>query len=141
MSLTIEKVDVWAGEIQDRAGGLADKLQPLAAGGTDLSFLIARRQTDKPGTGIVYLGGIKGAKQTKAALLAGLIKTGDIGCLRITAPNKPGIASEIIGRISAAGINLRGASASAVGKQCVILLSFDSPVDRDNAGKAIKKKK
>jgi hypothetical protein len=140
MSLTIEKVDVWAGEIQDRAGGLAAKLQPLAEAGTDLSFLIARRQADKPGTGILYLGGIKGAKQTKAALGAGLAKTGDLGCLRITAPNKPGIASQLIGRISAAGINLRGASASAVGKQCVILLSFDSPTDRDSAGKALRKK-
>ena len=140
MSLTIEKVDVWAGEIQDRAGGLASKLQPLAEAGADLSFLIARRQADKPGTGIVYLGGIKGAKQTKAALAAGLTKTGDLGCLRITAPNKPGIAGELIGRISAAGINLRGASASAVGKQCVLLLSFDSPADRDTAGKAVKKK-
>lgn len=140
MSLTIEKVDVWAGEIQDRAGGLAAKLKPLADAGADLSFLIARRQPDKPGTGIVYLGGVRGAKQGKSAQSAGLTKTDDIRCLRVETANKPGVASELIARLADSGINLRGASASAVGKRCVLLLSFDSIADRDQALKALKKK-
>ncbi len=140
MTLTVDKVDVWAGEILDHIGGLAAKLQPLADGGVDLSFLIARRQPDKPGSGIVYLGGIQGAKQTKAALAAGMTKAADMGCLRVEAPNKPGAAAQLIGKVGAAGINLRGASASAVGKKCVLLLSFDSLGDRDNAMKLLKKK-
>lgn len=139
MALAIEKVDVWAGEIPDRTGGLASKLTALAEAGADLSFLIARRQPDKPGTGIVYLGGISGAQQAKAAAAAGLAKTGDLGCLRVEAPNKPGIAGQIAARIAAAGINLRGASASAIGSKCVLLLSFDSAADRDSAAKVLKK--
>lgn len=140
MTLTVEKVDVWAGEILDHVGGLARKLQPLADGGIDLSFLIARRQPDKPGSGIVYLGGIEGAKQTKAALAAGFTKSADMGCLRIEAPNKLGAAAQLVGRVGDAGINLRGASASAVGRKCVLLLSFDSLADRDQALKVLKKK-
>lgn len=139
MALAIDKVEVWSGEILDHAGGLAEKLQPLADAGADLSFLIARRQPDKPGTGIVYLSGLKGSKQTKAALAAGLNKAGDLGCLRIDAPNKPGIAAQLVAKAAAAGINLRGASASAVGSKCVLLLSFDSVADRDSAAKVLKK--
>jgi hypothetical protein len=140
MTLTVDKVEVWAGEILDHVGGLAHKLQPLADSGTDLSFLIARRQPDKPGSGIVYLGGIQGAKQTKAALAAGMTKAADMGCVRIEAPNKPGMAAQLIGKLGASGINLRGASASAVGRKCVLLLSFDSLADRDQAMKVLKKK-
>ena len=140
MTVAAEKVEVWAGELLDHVGGLARKLQPLADAGADLSFLIARRQPDKPGSGIVYLAGLRGAKQTKAALAAGLFKSADMGCLRVEAANKPGIAAQLIGRLSDAGLNLRGASASAVGKKCVLLLSFDSLGDRDQALKVLKKK-
>ena len=140
MTLTVEKVEIWAGEILDHAGGLVRKLQPLAESGIDLSFLIARRQSDKPGSGIVYLGGIEGAKQIKAALAAGFTKAADMGCLRVEAPNKLGTAAQLIGKLGAAGINLRGASASAVGSKCVLLLSFDSIADRDQALKLLKKK-
>jgi hypothetical protein len=139
MAVTVEKVDVWAGEIRDEAGGLAEKLGVLADAGADLSFLIARRQPDKPGTGIVYLAGLRGAKQTKAAAAAGLAKATDIGCLRIEAANKPGLAAELAGRLGDAGINLRGASASVIGKKCVMLLSFDSLADRDKAAKLLKR--
>jgi hypothetical protein len=141
MTLTVEKVEIWAGEILDHAGGLVRKLQPLAESDVDLTFLIARRQADKPGSGIVYLAGIQGAKQTKAALAAGFTKAADMGCLRVEAPNKLGAAAQVIGQVSAAGINLRGASASAVGKKCVLLLSFDSIGDRDQALKLLKKAK
>ena len=141
MALAIEKVEIWVGEILDHAGGLATRLQPLADGGIDLTFFIARRQSDRPGSGIVYLGGIHGAKQTKAALAAGLTRAADMGCLRIEAPNKVGAAAQIVGKIGAAAINLRGASASAVGSKCVLLLSFDSLADRDQAIKVLKKAK
>lgn len=140
MTLTVEKVEIWAAELRDHVGGLASRLQPLADSGVDLAFLIARRQPDKPGSGIVYLGGIEGAKQTKAATAAGFTKAAEMGCLRIEAPNKPGAAAQLIGKVGAAGINLRGVSASAVGKKCVLLLSFDSLADRDQALKLLKKK-
>jgi hypothetical protein len=52
---------------------------------------------------------------------------------------KLGAAAQLIGQVSAAGINLRGASASAVGSKCVLLLSFHSLADRDQGLKLLKK--
>ena len=43
MSYSITKVDVWAGTIDDRPGGLAEKLEALANSGASLEFVIARR--------------------------------------------------------------------------------------------------
>ena len=43
MAYRINKVDVWAGEIEDRPGGLAKKLAVLAEAGANFEFLISRR--------------------------------------------------------------------------------------------------
>jgi len=55
MAVQITKVDVWVGEIADRPGGLAEKLEVVAKAGASLEFVIARRQPDKPGTAVVVV--------------------------------------------------------------------------------------
>ena len=55
MAYTIKRVDVWAGEIADRPGGLAEKLSALSDAGANFEFLISRRAPDKPGSGVVFL--------------------------------------------------------------------------------------
>ena len=72
MAYTVTKVSVWAGEIADRPGGLASTLAALQNAGGNIEFVVARRAADKPGTGVVFLSPIKGAKQKKAAERAGL---------------------------------------------------------------------
>src|SRR5438093_1284967 len=59
MPQTVSKIEVWTGEIEDKPGALDAKLQPLAAAGVDLTFLIARRQADRPGRGVVFLAPLK----------------------------------------------------------------------------------
>ena len=71
MSLTVERVDVWATTIEDEPGGLADKLAPLAEAGSDLEFVVARRAPDKPGTGVVFVTPVRGDAQIAAAAEAG----------------------------------------------------------------------
>jgi len=140
MAQKIEKVDVWSGEIRDEAGGLAAVLGPLVAAGADFSFLIARRKPDSPGTGVIFVSGIRGAKQKKAAQLVGLTLSAEIGGLRIRATDKPGLVNRIVSRLAATGINLRGVSASVVGSKCLMILAFDGTADRDNAAQILKKK-
>jgi len=77
MPYTISKVDVWTRAIDDTVVSLASTLEPLAGARVDLEFLIARRRTLVPGKGVVFLGGISGAKQGKAAAAAGLTKAAD----------------------------------------------------------------
>jgi hypothetical protein len=139
MAAKIQKVDVWTAEIRDEVGGLADVLEPLAAAGADLAFVVARRQAHKPGTGIVFLGGLKGAKQTSAAQKAGLSKAGDITALVLEVTNKPGLCHRIIERLASARINLRGLSASVTGTKCALVIAFDTVADRDNAAKLVRK--
>jgi hypothetical protein len=133
MALTIEKLELWSGEIRDEAGGLAATLAPLVAAGADFSFVIARRQPDKPGTGIVFVGGLRGAKQTKAAQSAGLAKSTGVSGLRIEASDKPGLLQTLLAKLRPSGISLRGVSASVIGNRCAILLAFETAADRDQS--------
>ena len=43
MALQVARTKVWAASMQDRPGGLAEKLEPLAKAGANLEFVIARR--------------------------------------------------------------------------------------------------
>ncbi len=42
MDYKITREEVWAGEIEDRAGALAEKLQAVSRVGVNLEFVIAR---------------------------------------------------------------------------------------------------
>ena len=64
MAIEVSKVDVWSGEIEDRSGGLAEKIEAVAEAGANLEFVIARRAPHKPGTGLVFLAPLRGAVQT-----------------------------------------------------------------------------
>ena len=43
MALTVGRVTVWAASIDDRPGGLAERLTALADAGANLEFVISRR--------------------------------------------------------------------------------------------------
>jgi hypothetical protein len=46
----------------------------------------------------------------------------------------------MVSKLAAAGINLRGVSASVLGSKCLLILAFDGVADRDNTAKILKKK-
>jgi hypothetical protein len=133
MSYTVSKVEMWTGEIADRVGGLNAKLEAVAEAGVDLEVVIARRNPQQPGKGVVFLGPIKGTKAQGAASAAGLSHAGDLFALRVEAANKPGDCARITRMLTDAGINLRGLSATVCGAKYVLSLGFDS---EDAASKA-----
>ncbi|MBU0637703.1 MAG: amino acid-binding protein [Planctomycetes bacterium] len=134
MAFEITKVDVWAGEMEDRPGTLARKLDAVTQAGANLDFVIARRQPDKPGTGVVFLAPLQGAEQTGAARSAGIQKAAGLRSIRIVGPDRPGLGATIAKTVGQAGINMRGLSAAAVGDRCVTYIAFESDED---AAKAI----
>lgn len=138
MAYKISKMELWSAALEDRPGGLAEKLEPLAAAGADLPFILARRQSHQPGKGVVYVGGIKGAKATKAATAAGFTKPADMAALQVHGPSKAGAAAVIMRALADGGVNVRGMSAVAIGRNGVVNLAFDSTADADNAAKLIK---
>jgi len=140
MAYTVSKVDIWTGEIDDRTGGLAEKLRPLANAGADLELVIARRQPHQPGKGVVFLGPVKGAKASAAASTSQLTKAVNMAALRVEGTNKPGECHRLTELLANVGINLRGVSAMVVGKKFVVAIAFDSDADADQAAKALKAK-
>jgi len=139
MAYSIRKVDVWAAEIDDRPGGLAEKLAALAKAGASLEFIIARRAPDKPGRGVVFLTPVKGAKQKQAASEAGFGTTSSLQSVRVEGSDRPGLGTKMTRALADAGINLRGISAAALGRKSVAYFAFDSADDAGNAIKLLKK--
>lgn len=139
MPYVVTKVDAWATTIEDRPGGLSEKLEELFAGGINLEFIIARRQPEEPGTGVAFVAPIVGAGQARAAKNAGFKKAEGLHSLRIEGPDKAGLGTRITTLLADAGINLRGFSGAALGKKAVFYLAFDSPEDTRKAGQVLKK--
>ena len=133
MAYSIRKVDVWVGEIEDRPGGLAKKLEALAKAGASLEFIISRRAPGNPDKGVVFLTPIKGTKQNRAASEAGLNTTNSLHSVRVEGPDRPGLGIKMTRALADAGINLRGLSAAALGRRSVSYFAFDNVEDAANA--------
>jgi hypothetical protein len=139
MKLKITRAVVWAASIEDRPGGLAEKLGALARAGAHLDFILARRAPESPGMGVVFAAPLKGAKQLRAASDAGFLKTEIMHAVRVEGTNRPGFGGEITGAIASAGISLRGCSAIAIGKQFVGYLALDAAAEADRVIRALRR--
>jgi len=129
MAFRMHKVQVWSGEISDRPGAAAAKLELLARSGADLEFVFTRPRNTAPETSVIFLAPIKGPEQTQAARDAGLAPALDIAMLCVEGENRSGIGYELMSRLAVAGINLRGLSVSIVNHQFAAYLAFDNADD------------
>jgi len=139
MKLDVCRTDTWAATIEDRPGGLADKLSALAKAGVNLEFIIARRAPEHRRSGVVFVTPIKGSRQVKAAKAAGFQKTGSLHSLCVEGADKPGMGAKLTLALANAGINLRGLSAAAIGKRHVTHLALDTAKDAAKAVAVLKK--
>jgi len=105
MSYTINKVDVWATDIPNRAGTLSSVLEGVSNAGAQLEFLIARKVDDS--TSRVFAAPIKGPKQQRAAASVGLARAAGMHSLRIEGPDRAGLGAKITNAVAEKGINLR----------------------------------
>src|SRR5262245_30171822 len=126
MEFHIHKVQVWSGEVPDRPGAAAAKLELLAPAGADLEFVFTRPKPANPDISVIFLAPIAGPEQTAAAQAVGLAPARDIAMLYVTGDNRPGVGYEIMSRLAIAGINLRGLSISAVEGRFGAYLAFDN---------------
>jgi hypothetical protein len=126
MALKVSKADVWAVTIDDRAGGTADKLETLSKAGASLEMLLARRTSEQPGKGVMFVTPLKGKKALDAAQQAGMGKPENIHSVRIEGGDKPGLGSKI---------------ARALGNAGVSFIACDSADDQARAIAALKKLK
>ncbi|MGD1278490.1 MAG: amino acid-binding protein [Tepidisphaeraceae bacterium] len=133
------KVDVWVATVSDQPGALREKLEGLAKAGADLDFLLARRTPEKPGEGIVFVAQLSGDAQIRAAKQLGFQQSSELHCVRVTGSDEPGSGYLVTRAIAAQGLNLRGVSASAVERQFVMYLAFDTAADADRAVRTLQR--
>jgi hypothetical protein len=141
MALKATKADVWAVSIDDRAGGVADKLETLAGAGANFEMVLARRTPENPGRGMLFATPIKGARATRAAQDAGMGKPETIHSVRIEGVDRPGLGAKITRALGDSGISFRGISAVAIGRKFVSYVACDSAEDQARAIAALKKLK
>jgi hypothetical protein len=138
MALKVSKVDVWAVEIRDEPGALAQVLETISKAGGDVEGVIARRQADKFQAGVVFLTPVKGKKVEAAARAIGAEPGDNLATLRVEGPNTRGKGARIMRAVADAGINLRGLSVTTSGKSFAAYIGLDSSADADKAAKIIK---
>lgn len=138
MAVTVTKIDVWSGMLDDQPGGLARILEQLSGAKANLEMVVARRQPDRPGSGIVFLAPVKGKKVSEVATGTCLRPAEGLAALRIQGDDRPGLGHRLTQTIADAGISLRGLSAAVIGRKFVAYLAFDSAADADQAARALR---
>ena len=141
MALKATKAEVWAVSIDDRAGGVADKLEPLAKAGASFEMVFARRTPENPGKGMLFVTPVKGAKVTRAAKDAGMGTPQSIYSVRIEGADQAGLGARIARALGGAGVSFRGLSGIAIGRKFVSYIACDSAEDQAKAIATIKKLK
>ena len=139
MAVKVSKVDLWTAVIDDRAGGGADKLEPLAKAGANFEFVFMRRTPEQPGKGMMFVTPVKGAKVVRAATEAGFSKSDALHCVRLEGSDKPGVTAKVARTLAGAGISFRALSASAHGRKFVDHIAVDSAADAAKAVSALRK--
>lgn len=138
MDLLVERVDVWAATIPDKPGGVAGVLTALQEAGADLQFIIARRAPEEPGKGVVFVTPLQGDAEISAAAQVGFNVTRHLHAVRVLGTDRPGVAATLTQKLADGGINLRGFSASVIGKQFVAYVAVDSLDDANSVIELLK---
>jgi hypothetical protein len=139
MTYAINKVQIWTGPIEDRPGGIAEKLEILNRAGANLEFVLARRAPEMPGGAAIFVAPLKGAAQLRAAQAAGLATSDNLHALRLEGGDRPGLGACIAQTLAQAGINLRALMASVLGRRCIVHIAFDNAADAVLAGRLLRK--
>ncbi len=134
MTLRVSRVDLWTASIDDRAGGAADKLEPLSKAGANFEFVFSRRTPEQPGRGMLFVTPVKGAKVVQAAQTAGFAKPENLHSVRIEGANNPGVTAKIARALAKAGISFRALSATGIGSKFVSHVALDTA---EEAAKAV----
>lgn len=137
MSFKMDRVHVWAVEVNDQPGGVAGKLAALDAANIELDYVYTQRHPSKPGIGLVYVAPIVGAESEKAARSAGFTEVNDPVVMRLEGDDDAGLAHKLKHAWAEAGINLHGSILTTLGNKFVGFVTFDSVEDGNKAARIL----
>ena len=81
---------------------------------------------------------LAGEERVKAAADAGFLQTASLHLVRIEGPDRPGLGTMMAKALANAGINLRGLSVAAIGREFVCYLALDTADDAEKAVRTVK---
>ncbi len=137
MAVTVKKITLWRGRIENRPGTLAAVLEPLAQAKADLQVLMGYREPGES-QAVVELYPVAGAKAAAAARRSGLGAAGATSLL-VNGDNRAGVGHRIARALGEAGINVNFLVAQATGRKFSMVAGFDSEADAARASALIKK--
>lgn len=137
MRFRLDRVHVWAGEVEDKAGGVAAKLAPLAEANANLAFVFTRRVPEKPGTGILFVAPLSSADQIKAAKHVGLHEVHDPVVIRVEGDNEAGLAHRLTREWAKAGISFHELSMVVMNGKFVGYAAFDTVNESNRAAEIL----
>lgn len=138
MKIKATRAVVWAASLEDRPAGLAEKLEALTEAGANLEFVLARRAPEQPGQGVVFVCPLSGVRQCRAAVNHGFFRTNGMHSVRVEGLDAPGMATRLTRALAKAGLNLRGFTATAIGRKFIAYLALDDEDDVTLALRALK---
>jgi hypothetical protein len=137
MGFKLDRIHVWSCEIADQAGGMANKLAPLAQAGANLQYISTRRIISRPGAGILYVAPVTGPAQVRAARSVGLTETHDTVVLRVEGDNEAGLGFRLTQQWALAGISLQALTMSVLANKFVGYAAFDTVEDANRAAQIL----
>jgi hypothetical protein len=137
MAVTVKKITLWRGKIENRPGTLAAVLEPLAQAKVDLQVLMGYREPGES-QAVVELYPVAGAKASAAVQRSGL-GAASATSLLVNGDNRAGVGHRIARALGEASINVNFLVAQATGRKFSMVAGFDSEDDATRASALIKK--
>jgi hypothetical protein len=138
MPVKVKRITLWRKELANRAGTLAETLDPLAQAGADLQVVMGYCYPGDRTRAAVELFPIATKKATAAAQAAGLASAG-IPALHVEGDNRAGVGHSMTRALADAGVNLEFLVAQVIGRRFSAVFGFENDADAEKASALIKK--
>jgi hypothetical protein len=140
MAVTVRKVTIWRGEVDNRAGALARVLEPLREVRGSLDLVMGYRVPSQHGRAVIEVWPVSGKKVSQAAEAAGL-RPSETPTLLAMGDDRPGLGHAMARALADAGINMVFLVAQVIGRRYAAVFGFESADDAERAAGLLRKVK
>ena len=138
MAVTVKRISLWRKELENRAGTLAETLDPVAKAGADLQVVMGYCYPGDRTKAAVELFPVTTKKAAAAAQGAGLAAA-SIPALHVEGDNRAGLGHALTRALADAGVNLDFLVAQVIGRKFSAVFGFENEADAQKASAVIKK--
>jgi hypothetical protein len=140
MAVTVRKVTIWRGEVDNRAGALARVLEPLRAVRGSLDLVMGYRIPGQQERAVIEVWPVSGKRVLQAAEAAGL-RPSETPTLLAMGDDRPGLGQAMARALADAGINMVFLVAQVIGRRYAAVFGFESADDAERAAGLLRKVK